>query len=224
MRFRLARQEDWGQISSISSRAGYDDYINQVGPAYLQVGRIYVAEEERIMGFVKVEDLPDGSTWASGMRVAPEFRRLGVASSLMEHAISSEAARSDEMRLIVEDSNTPSLNLVSKLGFRKVSGFEFHRGNPLLGETEDVEIERGSFLNIGWRFARAHHASFHPRALMSGGITVYRASETAYHVLRPTPRVEILPSEGYTAVEVGSGIEVAGSTDRSVFFLFSRKI
>ncbi|WP_075057219.1 hypothetical protein [Thermogymnomonas acidicola] len=57
-----------------------------------------------------------------------------------------------------------------------------------------------------------------------GGITVYRASETAYHVLRPTPRVEILPSEGYTAVEVGSGIEVAGSTDRSVFFLFSRKI
>ena len=53
--------------------------------------------------------------------VMPEHRRMGIATALMEEALSRMAKRygASECYLEVRVSNTPAINLYEKLGFRK---------------------------------------------------------------------------------------------------------
>ena len=52
---RQANMDDWNNVSDISARAGYDDYINaHHGPAYLDTGDVYVIIDQTIEGFIKL--------------------------------------------------------------------------------------------------------------------------------------------------------------------------
>ena len=61
-----ATSADWPKISEISGRSGYEDYINRIGPAYLESGQVILWKDEMdIRGFLKLEYLPDNSAWLS---------------------------------------------------------------------------------------------------------------------------------------------------------------
>ena len=65
----IATGADWPKISEISGRSRYEDYINRIGPSYLDNGQVLVWKDETdIRGFLKLEYLPDTSAWLSGLR------------------------------------------------------------------------------------------------------------------------------------------------------------
>ena len=93
LRITVAGADNWNEISNISMKSGYEDYINKVGSTYLDDGIVLLSYiDETASGFLKLEEMPDNSAWLSGIRVLPEFRRMHIGSNLTEKAI--ELARS----------------------------------------------------------------------------------------------------------------------------------
>lgn len=119
---RIARQNDWDQVSKISAAIAEEglvaDYITDIGPKYLSLGKTLVIEEDEIIGFHNVQDVPDGSIYLSGMRVAREHRKKGIAMTLLQFALEQAAKDGKKKaRAFVEPSNIASRSLLSKTGF-----------------------------------------------------------------------------------------------------------
>ena len=74
---RLATHDDWNSISDISARSGYVDYINRIGPSFIDSGDVILFENPNIQAFAKLEYLKDNTAWFSGLRVDPEYWRKG---------------------------------------------------------------------------------------------------------------------------------------------------
>ncbi len=131
---RKARLEDLDQVISINEatlpehypRWFWEEHVLKWGDAF------YVAEiSGKIVGYVmcRVE-------WGFGIllpgihrrghvisiAVLPEYRRRGIATSLMNHALTAlrDIYKCREVYLEVRVSNIPAIKLYEKLGFRKV--------------------------------------------------------------------------------------------------------
>lgn len=75
---------------------------------------------------MKSEPIPDGSVWFSALRLHPFHRRKGVGEALTSFAI--ELARKNNskyVRLIIEPTNSASMNLASKFGFHRMEEYRF---------------------------------------------------------------------------------------------------
>lgn len=88
--------------------------------------QILIAEnDDKIVGFIKIktfETLPLVSNIKCSliglMYVLPEFRRLGIASTLMNRVFEYVKSKGvTHVRLNVMGSNTPAYNLYEKMGF-----------------------------------------------------------------------------------------------------------
>lgn len=154
---RKANRDDWPSISEVSRRSGYEDYINEIGISYLDEGEVIVFEEEKIKAFAKMEFLPDNAIWFSGMRVDPDYWRSGIGFKLTEYSLKYAVERKcTTARLLVFDDNFRSLNLVEKMGFRKIQKYRFIRGVPDLKDFDQQEylVNQGLF-NQNWVFIDA---------------------------------------------------------------------
>ncbi len=151
---RKATRQDWPSISEVSRRSGYEDYINGIGASYLDTGEVIVYEEEKIMGFAKLEFLPDNSVWLSGMRVDPDYWRSGIGHKMTEYSLKLAVERNcTTARLLVFDDNFKSLSLVEKRGFKKIQKYRFLEGVPDLKDFEQQEFLVGDgLLNQNWVF------------------------------------------------------------------------
>lgn len=123
-RIRVAEMGDWSAISRISTTIAEEglvgDYITDIGPKYLGIGKTLVIEEDEIMGYHNIQDVPDGSIYLSGLRVAKEFRKMGIATELTLSALKEAASEGKKKaRAYVEPGNTASISLLSKAGFIK---------------------------------------------------------------------------------------------------------
>ena len=71
-KIRIAEPEDWEEISRISSDIAEEglvgNYITEIGPRYLSMGKTFVAEDKRIVAFHNVQEVLDGSIYLSGLR------------------------------------------------------------------------------------------------------------------------------------------------------------
>jgi GNAT superfamily N-acetyltransferase len=151
---RKAVPDDWDMISSISARAGYDDYINtQFGSSYLNAGNVYVHLSKKIDGFIKLEPLADRSLWFSGLRVDPESWRSHIATDLLnygfEYAISN---RYTSLRGMVETSNIPSIRLMESFGLSVVEKYFFFLGGIDISNYEKLNSYSGNYVNKDWKF------------------------------------------------------------------------
>lgn len=135
--------------------SGYFDYINVVGSKYLETGQVLVIERENIIGFLKIEELPDSSLWLSGIRVDPEFRRQGIADKLTEAAENITAIKGlHSVRMLIHSDNKASLRLAAKHSFRLEEVYHFCRGFVGLDEMAQADPEYNALVNVGWRFMR----------------------------------------------------------------------
>ena len=151
---RKANVEDWESISSISARAGYDDYINiEVGRAYLDGQDVYVHISQEIDGFIKLEPLADKSLWFSGLRVRPESRRNHVGTKLLkfalDHAINNGYT---SLRCMVETNNIPSIRLMESFGLSVVDKYFFFSGGIDISGFEESYSHGGNYANKEWKF------------------------------------------------------------------------
>ena len=147
--------EDWPAVSEISTASGYDDYINTIGPSYMNDGSVIVFEEGRVLGFGKINYLEDGSGWLSGLRVHPDAWRKGVGISisryLMQLAIEH---RLYYARMLIEDRNTRSIKLSLKMGFAPIQSYSFFEGTPATSGFKPVNFKGHIMVNEGWNFVK----------------------------------------------------------------------
>ncbi len=126
---RKATEKDWAAISRISSIAMYDDYINEIGPGYLKIGDTFVLEKGNLLGFLKIQYMPDGFLYVSGLRVDPTARRQGIGENLTRYAISLAFDSGKKgARVLIHPENHASLSLSRKLGFYPIESFHFFLG------------------------------------------------------------------------------------------------
>ncbi|MDS0256402.1 GNAT family N-acetyltransferase [Thermoplasmatales archaeon AK] len=207
-----AKPRDWPKISEISRISGYDDYINKIGPSYLESGLILVWRDVKdIRGFLKIEYLSDNSAWLSGLRVDPDYRRKSIGSELTARAIElAKNAGKEYVRMLIHDGNSKSSGLVSKLGFSSVSRFAFFKGTPL-GEAIEDEVPQDRndirYLNLGWvfisyRFINLVSARFIRFGKIGSAVTV---NGRDFQIIAPDEEIR-LSGEGFTCLEVHGNI------------------
>lgn len=209
---RVALPEDWNGISEVSRLSGYEDYINRIGPEYLKDGEVIVAlHDKAIVGFMKMQDVCDGSSWFSGIRVHPNFRRLSVATSLTDKAIELARTRGiGQVRLLIQDSNSPSIALARKFGFRPVDRFAFFNGHPKIKEQEShgpSELGNPEFLNMGWIFvpySKVNPAELERISFEKNG-TGYKSGKNMIQIVSCDDGTS-LEGDAYCCMEVKNGI------------------
>ncbi len=214
MNIRPATENDWPEISGISNISGYFDYISEMGKSYMNTGTILVAEESRVVGFLKIEDLCDNSIWLSGLRVHPDYRRLGIASLLTNKAIESERSRGfSAARILVSSDNKASLALSQKAGFTIISHLEFYEGTPTCPESKPIQPAKGSMVNFGWKFGYytdERHCRIEFRECSGISYTMSPENEEGYpysHILSGTGDIS-LDGKGFTSVETALSKEI----------------
>ncbi|MCL5799697.1 MAG: GNAT family N-acetyltransferase [Candidatus Thermoplasmatota archaeon] len=165
---RKATAEDWGSISRISSIAMYDDYINKIGPSYLKAGDTYVLEKGNLLGFLKIQYMPDGSLYLSGLRVDPAARRKGVGEALTRYATSlgSDSGKNGA-RVLIQPENNASLSLSRKLGFSPIEFFHFFQGEIDLSGFSESKNWPMRIIDLGFEYSLP--AGNFPAMLMKKG-------------------------------------------------------
>ena len=228
LHIRRVTENDWPEISRISREAGYEDYINRVGKRYLDDGLVIICNSDVTCGFLKIELLPDGSSWLSGIRVDPQHRKIGVAASLTNSALLySSMAGCSIVRMLIQYENTASINLARKGGFKERSHLYFYDG-VLDGTSMTRSVDRNDELvNIGWKFATCNKIrDGEVKTDGSSDIFFFNDTEESTQLIRSDKRVPIIGNgitciperlkhlyEGYAGME---GFEQA--------FVFERKI
>lgn len=120
---RLARPEDRDAVVDFCSRIddGHD-YIPQVWDEWL-------ADPRGVLLVATVEDVPvavvrgafylPGEAWLEGMRVSPDYRQRGIATTLFQALVEAVAARGARVaRLTTAYDNYPVHRMCAHLGFR----------------------------------------------------------------------------------------------------------
>jgi RimJ/RimL family protein N-acetyltransferase len=103
----------------------WGDYIGNVWDYWLTdpSGRLFVATYEDVaVGVSHVAMVKRGEAWAEGARVAPEFRRMGVASSLNDALFEWALGHGAKVvRAVTDSTNLVAQKALDKMGFEFVS-------------------------------------------------------------------------------------------------------
>ncbi|MDV3277116.1 MAG: GNAT family N-acetyltransferase [Nitrososphaerales archaeon] len=123
---REARRSDKAPLMSfIKDIWGGHDYIPKVWDEWLRDkgAKMFVAEVDgRPVAMNRVRFMEDGSAWLEGVRVHPEFRRMGLASMLGRNSMNIALRRGIRLyRLTSGSANKPAHKQVAKMGFKAVA-------------------------------------------------------------------------------------------------------
>jgi GNAT superfamily N-acetyltransferase len=145
----------------------WGDYVQNVWDYWLTdaTGKIFVAIfENKPVGMCHAEILKKGEAWLEAARVAPEFRRHGMASLLTETCLEWAIKRGAKIaRLVTESGNLVAQKALEKSGFRRVSewalmefdGCELEAdGSARFAEKSDIDAI-WHFLNSSEGFVRS---------------------------------------------------------------------
>ncbi|MCJ7424313.1 GNAT family N-acetyltransferase [Candidatus Bathyarchaeota archaeon] len=81
--------------------------------------RYFVTLTERIIGGIALQE-KDDVLYISSLAVSPSYRKIGVATYMLNHAIvMARQLHKNALELSVLKANTPALKLYVKSGFRK---------------------------------------------------------------------------------------------------------
>ncbi len=116
LEIRPAAEADLEEIAEI--QAASPEAVAWDPRAYLDYDCRVAVAGERVAGFMVLRRLGDAEGEILNLAVAPEFRRQGVATRLIEAAVSGSGAC---WFLEVRETNTAARRLYQKLGFEEVS-------------------------------------------------------------------------------------------------------
>lgn len=136
---RQASLEDEKALLKLCKTVYEDDYVLDHLSSWLKEKEIYVYEKQGIVGMVRLTSSKDGKAHLGSVRVHPDFRRQGIATSLSEHCLLISHA--DTARLAVMD-NKPSQAVAQNLGFAHVATFTFLLKS--VGDVNPVTVEIGT--------------------------------------------------------------------------------
>ncbi|MEM0117190.1 MAG: GNAT family N-acetyltransferase [Conexivisphaerales archaeon] len=156
---RFARKADKEQVMKfVTNTWSWGDYIPEVWDAWLidKTGRMFVVEVDgKVVGMNHIRLLDEGVGWLEGVRIHPEYRRMGLATLLGETAMNYARTRGiRRFRLLSSVTNLAAHRQVRRMNFRKVAVFNSFevtdkegRGSSIASETGDIEDAEESLLN-----------------------------------------------------------------------------
>lgn len=201
---REATENDWEQISKLSAISGYEDYINEMGIRFLQEGIILIAENPKLVGFMKITLLPDNFAWFSAIRVHPDFRRLGIGNTLMKEAlIRSRKIEAKGSRLMIENSNYRSKGLAMKNGFVEVLDLLLFEGGFDVSNLIKTIPDSEEYISMGWEFCRyvpALKEKIHKYVKAGSAIYHYETSRGNYQFITKPIKGKISGNVNYTSI------------------------
>lgn len=152
---RNARPNDWDQISRISEEISVEglvgDYISRIGQKYLTRGQTYVIEQgDEVVGYHNIQDVPDGSVYLSGLRIAKQHRKKGLALWLIQETLSPFISSGKRVaRAYIEPENYASRSLFERAGFSKSHKMHLYFGSLETGDFLPEENWPDSVIDIG---------------------------------------------------------------------------
>jgi N-acetylglutamate synthase-like GNAT family acetyltransferase len=136
---RRARRSDKRDVlAAVRTIWGGQDRIPGVFDRWVthRAGPFFVAESGgRVVGMGKLTILNEDEGWLEGGRVAPRWRRRGIATALIAHRIA--VARERGIRLLrfsTASDNLPIHRAARRFGFRRVAVMWRHRAPATAGE------------------------------------------------------------------------------------------
>lgn len=155
---REGREEDKDAIFSFCQNTfSWGDYVSDAWDTWMkdQQGRIFVADVAGVaIGMVHLLFLNKTEGWIEGVRVHPDFRRVGVASQLLEFCLQFAKSKGvSSCRLLTLENNLPARSLFTRLCWRKIAEFVNYEhlaypagllGNVHIGREEDLPSIRSA--------------------------------------------------------------------------------
>src|SRR5579864_2721459 len=125
---RPARPEDRDAVLAFCTNTWeWGDYIDRVWDDWLHYpdGRLFVATiDERPVGLSRLRMLSSTEAWLEGVRVDPEYRRMGLAIALNQAVLLEAMRRGATLaRLMTEAGNTSAIEFFEHRHMRKVGVF-----------------------------------------------------------------------------------------------------
>lgn len=133
---RQARAEDRAAVLAFCAHTwDWGDYIEYVWDEWLHnpAGALLVAlVDGQPVGLLHMQMLSPTEAWQEGMRIDPAFRQRGIATQMGIEA-GAEAMRrgATVVRLLIESTNTPSLNMAEREHSRRVGAFAPYTAKPV---------------------------------------------------------------------------------------------
>ncbi len=173
---RPARPEDRADMEAICAQIwGGEDYVPEVWDRWLAdpEGELSVVElDGRVVALAKLSHIADEEWWLEGMRVHPNYRRLGVSRLLQAHQLEvAERLGAGVLRFATASHNRPIHRNALRDGFRRVAEFRRYSADALPGPpsprplgpedleaawglVEDSSIRRasGGLYEVDWRW------------------------------------------------------------------------
>ena len=134
---RPARSEDREAVLAFSSHTwDWGDYIEYVWDEWLHdpQGMLFVATSDgQPVGVAHIRMLNKTEAWLEGMRVAPAFRRQGIATALFDAQLLEAMRRGAKtVRSITESTNTTSIRLMEQKFMRQVAAYVPMHASPVI--------------------------------------------------------------------------------------------
>ncbi|GHO43850.1 GNAT family N-acetyltransferase [Ktedonospora formicarum] len=128
IKVRPARPEDREPVLAFCAHTWDDgDYIEHVWDEWLgnPAGQLIVATvDEQPAALVHIEMLTSDEAWLEGLRVAPEFRRQGLAREVNQAALAEAMRRgATYVRMAISHVNERSQQISESAHFRRVGAF-----------------------------------------------------------------------------------------------------
>jgi len=222
---RCARAGDVPAIAAFTAHTfDWGDYVAGALPAWLDdpAAAVYVAVDERDepIGMARGTLLSPHEAWFHAARVHPDHRRRGIAGLLAGALLEWARAQGALVgRLLVEDWNEPSRQMVTQAGMRSVA--RFLRASRAVGEASvRPEGNGGRRRGRPARTRLAHRAeaaaayaswSIGPLGLAARNLFPH---EWTFRRLRPDDLVDAATRSAFW--EVGSGWALIEADERTV--------
>lgn len=135
---RPARSEDRADVEALCKHIwGGNDYVPEAWDEWIAdpKGELAVVERKgRVIALAKLSHVADDEWWLEGLRVHPDYRRLGVARTLQGHLLKvAEQVEVGVLRFATASTNRPVHRNAARDGFCKVAEFVPCRADALPG-------------------------------------------------------------------------------------------
>jgi len=177
---RRATLEDRRSIMALSNAAvGEDDYVLMMLDDLIKTAATFIAlDDGKVIGMMTYHDQLDGTGWISSARTHPDYRRRGVASSIV-HALerygSERGARA--LRLWTEETNELGKAAFLGIGFMEVG--KFTRFTAPEGKTDlGLDVEKISYSERLWESIEASPIMRRSRMYVNHGFGFIRLDQS----------------------------------------------
>ncbi len=196
---RPARPEDREPVLAFCKDTwSWGDYIEYQWDDWLHNpdGRLFVATiDGQPVGIVNIRMITTTDAWLQGLRVAPQFRRQGLAEELNNAALLEAMQRGAKYaRLLIEEDNSASMRVADRLFMRRVAGFSLLTATPQLNSArpDEEKTQLATFTDLDEIIDYLNSSNIFP---LSGGL--YYVDWTAYPITAELLEAKIKAQQVY---------------------------